>query len=273
MPDLLQAIVAATARIVDVRARRESPGALEGRAYARTPRGAAFRAALERRGTFNVIAECKRRSPSRGVLRHDYDPVAIARSYERAGAAALSILTEPTFFDGSLAHLSAVREAVALPLLRKDFIVHAYQVVEARAHGADAILLIVAALSDGQLAALHREAQAHGLACLVEVHDASEVERALAAGAEIIGVNNRNLRTLDVDTRAAAHAAERIPSSVVGVSESGLKSGGDLVAMQALGYRAFLIGERLMTAPEPGAALAALLEDGARDLGRAAAAP
>ena len=259
MPDLLQTIVAATTRIVDERRKRESAEALRIRAAARRPQGVRFRDALCRPGSLNVIAECKRRSPSRGVLRPAYDPVAIASGYERAGAAALSVLTEPTFFDGALEHLAAVRDAVSVPLLRKDFIVDSYQLLEACANGADAVLLIVAALPDKQLSALHAEAQALGLAVLVEVHDAGEVERAVAAGAEIVGVNNRNLRTLDVDAQASERAAARIPASAIAVSESGLKTRDDVKRMQALGYRAFLIGERFMTAPNPGAALAGLL--------------
>lgn len=260
MPDLLQAIVSATARIVLERKRRQSAVQLEAHAYSRSPDAERFRAALAATAAVNVIAECKRRSPSRGVLRTDYDPAAIARSYESGGAAALSVLTEPTFFDGSLEDLGAVRAAVTLPLLRKDFVIDPYQLLEARAHGADAILLIVAALSDRQLQQLHRAARALGLAVVVEAHDGAEVDRALAAGAEIIGVNNRNLRTLDVDIAASAEAAARIPPHVIAVSESGLKTVDDLKRMRALGYRAFLIGERFMTASDPGTALRALLD-------------
>jgi indole-3-glycerol phosphate synthase len=258
-PDLLEAIVAATRRVVEDRRRREPDDALEARAAQRTPDGGAFARALADSHRINVIAECKRRSPSRGVLRADYDPVEIARGYERAGAAAISVLTEPAFFDGALAHLSAVREAVGVPLLRKDFILDRYQLLEARASGADAVLLIAAALSDRELASLHAEATSLGLAALVEVHDAHEVERALEAGAQIVGVNNRNLRTLEVDLRASDAAAARIPSGVIAVSESGLGSARDLDRLRQLGYRAFLIGERLMTAADPAGALAELL--------------
>lgn len=260
-PDLLEAIVAATRKSVESRRAREPRGALEARAR-RTPQGAAFREALGRRDRVNVIAECKRRSPSRGVLRAAYDPVAIARSYEQAGAAALSVLTEPTFFDGALAHLEAVRGAVALPLLRKDFIVDEYQLFEAIAAGADAVLLIVAALSDPHLVRLQREAQKFGLAVIVEVHDREELDRAVQAGAEIIGVNNRNLRTLAVDVRASETIAERLPPNAIAVSESGLKSASDIKRMRAFGYNAFLIGESLMTSPDPGAALRAVVGPG-----------
>jgi indole-3-glycerol phosphate synthase len=258
-PDLLATIVAATHRVVEERRRQEPLDTLEARAMRVRPRGDRFRAALSDTARINVIAECKRRSPSRGILRADYNPAALARGYEAAGAAALSILTEPTFFDGALAHLHAVREAVRLPLLRKDFIVDRYQLLEARACGADAVLLIVATLSDAELRELHREAGTLGLAALVEVHDAEEVERAVSAGADIIGVNNRNLRTLAVDTQASETAASRIPSHVIAVSESGLKTASDLAHLRALGYRAFLIGERFMTARDPGAALGELM--------------
>ena len=259
-PDLLEAIVAATRCTVATRQAREPRHALEERAGARTPRGDAFHDALAARDRINIIAECKRRSPSRGVLRASYDPVAVAQAYARAGAAALSVLTEPTFFDGSLEHLRAIRDAVRLPLLRKDFIVDDYQLLEARANGADAVLLIVAALRDADLQRLHREAQRIGLAVLVEVHDAHEVERALDAGARIIGVNNRNLRTLEVDTHASEQAAARIPPVVIAVSESGLRTRDDLTRLRALGYRAFLIGERLMTSDDQGDALKGLLQ-------------
>jgi indole-3-glycerol phosphate synthase len=258
-PDLLEAIVAATRARVGAAMARQPRAALERRAAGRTPDAAAFAGRLARAGTVNVIAECKRRSPSRGVLRAAYEPVMIAAGYERAGAAAISVLTEPGFFDGSLEHLEAVRAAVTIPLLRKDFIVDEYQLLEARAAGADAILLIVAALSDAELARLARAAADLGLAALVEVHDASECRRALAAGASLIGVNNRNLRTLQVDLAASTDVAALLPAHVTGVSESGLKSSADLQAMTALGYKAFLMGERFMIEPDPGAALAGLL--------------
>jgi indole-3-glycerol phosphate synthase len=265
-PDLLEAIVAATrARVAAARA-REPRGSLERRAMQRTPNAAGFTERLSRAGTINVIAECKRRSPSRGVLRAGYDPVAIATGYERAGAAAISVLTEPGFFDGSLAHLEAVRAVVSTPLLRKDFIVDEYQLLEARAAGADAILLIVAALDDPTLTSLSCAAADLGLAALVEVHDTDECRRAIGAGARIVGVNNRNLRTLQVDLNASRDVADLLPKDVIGISESGLKTPADLQAMRALGYRAFLMGERFMVEPDPGAALSGLIEslEGAR---------
>jgi indole-3-glycerol phosphate synthase len=259
MPDLLGTIVAATEKITEVRRGRESLAALERRAAEGTPRRETFLAALSRSGGANVIAECKRRSPSRGVLAADYDPVAIARQYEAGGAAAISVLTEPTFFDGALEHLAAVRQAVQLPLLRKDFIVDEYQLLEARANGADAALLIVAALRQADLVRLQRRAWDLGLATLVEVHDEEELARAVDSGARIIGVNNRNLRTLAVDVAASRRLGARIPADVVGVSESGLTSRADLEELAGQGYKAFLIGERFMTAPDPAKAIAELL--------------
>jgi indole-3-glycerol phosphate synthase len=189
--------------------------------------------------------------------------VAIARSYARGGAAAISVLTEPTFFDGSLADLSGVREAVETPILRKDFIVTEYQLFEARAAGADAVLLIVAALSARALQALAGRAGSLGLDVLVEVHDAQELTIAIDAGAMIVGVNNRNLRTLAVDVRASDDLMARMPAGVVAVSESGLKTTADLQHLRAVGYSAFLIGERLMQADDPEAAVRQLLVGGA----------
>jgi len=257
--DILSAIVAATRTRVDAAKARESWAALEGRALLRTPNPAGFREAISRTDRVNVIAECKRRSPSRGVLRVAYDPVDVARGYEQAGAAALSVLTEPGFFDGSLAHLQAVSDVASIPRLRKDFIVDEYQVLEARAAGADAALLIVAALSDGELRHLMWTVAQVGLAALVEVHDTVECDRALAAGARILGVNNRNLRTLEMNRDVSRLVARQLPSDVVAVSESGLRTPGDLRGLLDLGYCAFLIGERFMTEPDPGAALGELL--------------
>lgn len=260
VPDLLGAIVAATRRIVDERASQRSASALEAAlSSAHSPRG--FRAALVRHEPCAVIAECKRRSPSRGVLRAGYDPAAIAASYAGHGAAAISVLTEPTFFDGSLDHLARVRAGVNLPLLRKDFIIDRYQLLEARVAGADAVLLIVAALDDTTLRTLLDEARALRLDALVEVHDEGELDRALAAGADLIGVNNRNLRTLVVDVETSRRLAGLVPESVVAVAESGLRTSDEVIALRRAGYRAFLMGERFMTAEEPGAALAAILDD------------
>jgi indole-3-glycerol phosphate synthase len=263
MSDLLATIVAATKRVVDVRGEREPLPQLRARveravADEQMPR-ASFLDALSRRGRMNVIAECKRRSPSKGVLRAEYDPVAIARGYAAAGAAAISVLTEPTFFDGALEHLVSVHAAVDIPVLRKDFIVSEYQILEARAAGTSALLLIVAALTPDQLQTLTRQAHACGLDVLVEVHNADELAIADGAGAKIIGVNNRNLRTLEVDVKASETLIARMPKGAVAVSESGLRTADDLIRLHELGYHAFLVGERFMTTADPGAALRELL--------------
>jgi indole-3-glycerol phosphate synthase len=260
--DLLATIVAATRRIVEVREQREPLSALAARAESQDAPTGRFRTALAEAGVpgHRIIAECKRRSPSRGVLRPDYDPVAIALGYEKAGAAAISVLTEPTFFDGALDHLQAVRSAVGIPVLRKDFVVSEYQLLEARAARADAVLLIVAALDPRALAALHARALALGLDVLVEVHSAGELTVAIDAGAQIVGVNNRNLRTLEIDVTASETLAAQMPRGMVTVSESGLKAAADLVRLRQLGYKAFLIGERFMTAGDPGQALRELLD-------------
>ena len=262
-PDLLATIVAATRHAVGERERRCPAAVLAAQAASTTPGGARFVAALTAPGRVRVIAECKRRSPSGGILRADYRPDRIAATYEAHGAAAVSVLTEPTFFDGSLDHLRAVRAAVDLPVVRKDFIVAPYQLLEAVAAGADAVLLIVAALDDTELGALLAEATSLGLAALVEVHDGAELRRAVTAGARVIGVNNRNLRTLSVDLNASRSLVAQMPPGTVAVAESGLRTSADLVELGAAGYHAFLIGETLIKTPEPGETLGRLI-DGAR---------
>jgi indole-3-glycerol phosphate synthase len=258
--DLLATIVAATRRIVEVRAEQEPIARLALRAERTDTRPGVFRAALSRAGRVNIVAECKRRSPSRGVLRADYDPAAIARGYSAGGAAAISVLTEPTFFDGSLDDLARVQKAVDVPLLRKDFIVSEYQLMEARASGADAVLLIAGALRPAELTRLMAKAGDLCLDALVEVHGSDELMAALDAGANLVGVNNRNLRTLAVDLDVSEELIARIPQGVTAVSESGIKTPADITRFMALGYRAFLIGERFMTTEDPGAALRDLLK-------------
>jgi indole-3-glycerol phosphate synthase len=258
--DLLETIVAATRRIVTVRQSRDPISAVARRGERRAARPGRLAEALGQPSRVNVIAECKRRSPSRGVIRPGYDPVAIANGYAAAGAAAISVLTEPTFFDGALDDLDAVSRAVTVPLLRKDFIVSEYQLFEARAAGAAAVLLIVAALTDAELRSLAARADTLGLDALVEVHSAIELERAAAAGARLIGVNNRNLRTLEVDVHASESLIARMPAGAIAVSESGLKTSADLLRLRAIGYHAFLIGERFMAEEDPGAALRRLLD-------------
>lgn len=257
MADVLEAIVAAARRSATERERGTSRASLERVLADRRPNGAEFRASLGKPG-IRVIAECKRRSPSRGILRSSYDPASIARGYNAAGAAAISVLTEPSFFDGSLDHLRAVRAAVDVPLLRKDFVVTDYQVIEAAAAGADAVLLIVAALEPDELMRLAALARSIGLAALVEVHDREELTCALDVGADLVGVNSRNLRTLAVDQSVLDVVGAEIPKGVTAVAESGLKTPDDLRRLHALRYDAFLIGERFMIEPDPGSALAAL---------------
>jgi indole-3-glycerol phosphate synthase len=262
--DLLSAIVAAARRSAGWREARGGAG-VERAAWARTPRADQFVASLRQPG-IRIIAECKRRSPSRGILRPAYDPAAIARAYAEAGAAAISVLTEPTFFDGTLDHLEAVRAAVTgVPLLRKDFIVTEYQLVESRAAGADAVLLIVAALEQGHLETLLGRSAALGLAALVEVHDDEELSRAIGAGATLVGVNSRNLRTLEVNLDVFDKLAGRLAPGTVAVAESGLKMADDLRRLRALRYDAFLMGERFMCEPNSGGALALLIRDAGRE--------
>ena len=217
-----------------------------------------FAAALAR-SEINVIAEIKKASPSAGLLRPNFEPAALARSFEQAGAAAVSVLTEEENFQGALSHLRDARAAVALPVLRKDFILDSYQVWEARAANADSFLLIAAALDDAGLAELLALGRDLGMEALVEVHTAEELRRALTAGACIVGVNNRNLHTLEVHTETAFELVEMIPNDRIAVSESGLRSPEDLRKLRASGFDAFLIGESLMREAEPGTALGRLI--------------
>jgi indole-3-glycerol phosphate synthase len=251
-----------TARRADVaRAKRDVPlAALEALERFRAPRRG-FTAALRGRRPA-VIAEIKRASPSKGLIRPAFDAVAIARAYAAAGAAAISVLTEERYFQGSPRHLEAVRAAVHLPLLRKDFIIDPYQLVEARAWGADAALLIVAALDDAALADLHAAGRALGLDVLVEAHTADEIARAVRAGATLLGVNNRDLHTFVTTLETAERLRPLIPAGAVAVAESGIESAADVARMGAAGYDAVLVGETLMRAPDPGAALRALLAPG-----------
>ncbi len=217
-----------------------------------------FAAALRRPGP-NVIAELKKASPSRGVLRSDFDAKSLGISLAAAGAAALSVLTEEEFFQGSLTDLRLTRAAVSVPVLRKDFIFDPWQVWETRSVNADSFLLIAAILSDAQLAELLALGRELGMEPLVEVHSPEELQRALAAGARILGVNNRDLRTFDVRLETSLELIRQIPRECVAVSESGLRSATDLARLHQAGFHAFLIGESLMQAPDPAAALRKLL--------------
>jgi indole-3-glycerol phosphate synthase len=231
--------------------------ALEAKACSRVLLG--FREALRSKSGVSVIAEIKRRSPSRGLIREDFDAVAIARAYAAAGAACISVLTDQHFFGGTLDDLAAVREAVDTPLLRKDFVIDPYQIDEARVTGADAILLIVAALDRDELKGLHDHARGLGLDVLVEVHDDEELEEALAIGSNLIGVNNRDLRTFDVDLATTERIAARLTDSkVVLVAESGISNVEDVARLERAGAAGFLVGESLMREPDPGEALRTL---------------
>jgi indole-3-glycerol phosphate synthase len=211
----------------------------------------AFVVALSNNGLVNIIAEFKRRSPSKGVIRANADAATMARSYESAGAAAISVLTEENFFDGSLDDLHAVREAVSIPILRKDFIVDEYQVYESAAAGADALLLIVAALDDETLARLRLLVEVElGMDALVEVHTEKDLARAIASGAKLVGVNNRDLRTFDVSTETSMQLARLAPVNALLVSESGL-SPEEVSKLRGVGYKGFLVGEALMRADDP----------------------
>jgi indole-3-glycerol phosphate synthase len=205
-----------------------------------------------------VIAEIKKASPSRGVLREDFDPAAIARSYEKAGAACLSVLTDRDFFKGSAADLQAARSACAIPVLRKDFVIDAYQVHESRAMGADCILLIAACLATEQMHELEGLAHGAGMAVLVEVHDAEELERALKLRTPLLGINNRDLKTFQTRLETTLGLLARVPGDRLVVTESGILSAADVARMRSAGVEAFLVGEAFMRAPEPGKALQAL---------------
>ncbi len=209
----------------------------------------------------NIIAEIKHRSPSKGIIREDFIPVSIAESYEKAGAAAMSVLAEEDFFGGSLDHLRAIRQQVNTPLLRKDFIFDEYQIYESVAAGADAVLLIVAVLGDELLARLIELADETGLDALVEVHTADEMKRATIAGARIIGINNRDLTTFAVDLNTSFRLAQLAPVGAILVSESGIKTGEDIRNLKSAGFSSFLIGEHFMRAQNPGDALRRLIAD------------
>jgi indole-3-glycerol phosphate synthase len=259
----LDKILATTRTTVAAVKARVPVAELERLAAAHQPRG--WVAALRRKAAAGpaVIAEIKKASPSKGLIRGDFDVELLARSYFAGGAAALSVLTDEPFFQGSLRNLELASAAVPLPCLRKDFTVDEYQIVEARAHHADAILLIVAALSDAELKRFAQVAHGLELDVLVEVHTGAELGRVLetlgTTGADAIGVNNRNLKTFEVHLETSLELAERIPPAVVRVAESGIAAPEDLARLRAAGFDAFLIGESLMRQSDPGAALAALL--------------
>ncbi|MDF3031337.1 MAG: trpC [Moraxellaceae bacterium] len=260
VPTILQKILDRKVEEVVAGRRRKSLATLEDEARHADPvRG--FQRAIEDKiaaGHSGVIAEVKKASPSQGVIRADFRPADIARSYEQAGAACLSVLTDVDFFQGSNAYLQEARASCALPVIRKDFLIDPYQVVEARAIAADCVLLIVAALSDTQLNELNACAHEFGLDVLVEVHDAEELERALPLPGALLGINNRNLKTFEVSLDNTLSLLGRIPPGRRVVTESGIHSPADVALMRRNGVHAFLVGEAFMRAPEPGEKLAEL---------------
>jgi|SRR5579871_1136939 len=272
MAAVLDEIIAATRAQVAESKRTADSRDLERRAQQHVPRG--FRRSLgnsddvaqtaarvgQPAEKISVIAELKKASPSKGLIRAEFHPAELARELEIAGAAALSVLTDEKFFQGALANLREASAAVKIPCLRKDFIVDEFQVFEARANCADAVLLIVAALSQAELVALSRSARAHGLDVLCEVHDEEQLQRAIGAGCDLIGVNTRDLRTFRVDLDTALRLAEKFPPGVVRVAESGIHFAEDVARLREAGYDAFLVGESLMRAERPGEALRKLLQ-------------
>jgi indole-3-glycerol phosphate synthase len=256
-PDILNRILARKQQEISARRQTVSLDSLQQQAEAASaPRG--FVAALKRRveqGESAVIAEIKKASPSKGVIRENFDVVEIAQSYEAGGASCLSVLTDQDFFQGHEDFLVAARSACQLPVIRKDFIVDSYQVVESRAIGADCILLIVAALDDATLAGLHHEARTLGMDVLVEVHNREELERALKLELELVGINNRDLRTFDTSLDTTINLLELIPAGCLVVTESGIHSREDVDLMRQHDVNAFLVGEAFMRVPDPGQGL------------------
>jgi len=260
MPSLDSIVSATRRRVTEVR-QTADVRAWERMAAEHKPRGFSSRLHGVAQDGVAIIAELKKASPSKGLIRVDLRPAELARELEETGAAALSVLTDEEFFQGSLENLRQASVATSIPCLRKDFIVDEIQILEARAHCADAILLIVAALDEKYLATLVHAARKYSLDVLCEVHDEAELQRALDAGCDLIGVNSRDLRTFQVDLATAFQLANKIPAGCLRVAESGIHSGADLVRLRSAGYDAFLIGESLMKAERPGAALEFLLQE------------
>ena len=255
---ILDEIVAAKRREVAAARRRMPLEELETQA-AEAPPVRDFGAALAGPGPIQLIAEVKKASPSARLIRADFDPVAIARTYQEHGAACISVLTDAPYFQGHLSYLARVRASVALPLLRKDFLIDEYQVVEARLAGADAILLIAEILDDATMAALLKQARVMGMSALVELHDAVNLPRVLNAGADLVGINNRDLRQFSTDIEHTLKLRDQIPSGIMVVGESGIRTRRDVERLEAAGVSAILVGESLMRAPDIGLAVERLL--------------
>lgn len=258
MPTILDEIVVSKRREIEASRRRLPLDELEVQAE-QAPPVRDFRAALAGPGPIRLIAEVKKASPSARVIRADFDPIAIARTYQAHGAACLSVLTDAPYFQGHLSYLARIRASVAIPLLRKDFIIDEYQVVEARMAGADAVLLIAEILDDRQLAALLARIRGLGMAALVEFHDEANLPRVLGAGADLVGINNRDLTRFVTDLDLTLRLRDRIPDDVVLVSESGIRARGDVERLEAAGVSAILVGETLMRADDIGLAVERLL--------------
>jgi indole-3-glycerol phosphate synthase len=260
MSTQLDQILAHTLLQVKARKAVADFGLLERKAGAHTPRGftQALRAAAQNNPA--IIAEIKKASPSKGLIRSDFYPATLARTFESAGAAALSVLTDEEFFQGSLGYLEQASNVVKIPCLRKDFMLDPFQVLETRAAGADAILLIVSAHTDASLSDLRDEAHSMGLDVLCETHDRNEMDRAIALGFDLIGVNSRDLRTFSVHPEVLLELAVGMPKDIVMVAESGIRTAEDIARLRDAGYSAFLVGEALMRQPDPAAALALLLD-------------
>ncbi|HVR45726.1 MAG TPA: indole-3-glycerol phosphate synthase TrpC [Candidatus Binatia bacterium] len=258
MADTLQKIYAAKAATLEQERQREPYDALRVRALARVHERRGFLAALERASGNAIVAEIKRASPSAGLIARSFDVVAIARAYGAAGSDAISVLTERDHFLGELSYLDAVRAVSTCPLLRKDFMWTRYQIAQSAAYGADCVLLIVGGMDDATLRDCMDEASRYGLDVLAEVHDENELRRAGAAGANLVGINNRNLRTLETDLAVSEHLLPKVPAGVFAISESGMRDASDVARLRAAGARGFLIGEALMQSDDPKALIGAL---------------
>lgn len=258
MSDILQKIYAAKAATLEQEQQREPYDALRVRALDRTGERRGFLAALQRAAGAAIVAEIKRASPSAGLIARSFDPAALGRAYDVAGADAISVLTERDHFLGDLQHLDEVRAVTSRPLLRKDFLWTRYQVAQSAAYGADCILLIVAGMDDDALIACLNEARSYELDVLAEVHDETELRRAVKAGVGLMGINNRNLRTLETDLAVSEHLLPKVPPGVFAISESGMRDASDVARLRASGARGFLVGEALMQSEDPGSLIAEL---------------
>jgi indole-3-glycerol phosphate synthase len=270
MSDMLTKIYAAKAAVLDLEQAREPYEAIRARALARCSERRGFLAALQAAPGGAIVAEIKRASPSAGLIARSFDPVSIARAYDEAGSDAISVLTERDHFLGDLSYLDQVRAATSRPLLRKDFLWTRYQIAQSAAYGADCVLLIVGGVDDAALEETIAEAREYALDVLAEVHDERDLDRAVAAGARLVGINNRNLRTLETDLAVSEHLLPKVPPAIFAISESGMRDASDVARLRRAGARGFLIGEALMLAENPRSLVGALRgeEARAREVGR-----